>query len=167
MAALRPDATEVPVYAGQRWANPSASHLCTLFRRVHADRAEARALGARARQDMVTEWPWSRVGAAIGARLKDIDHAVDRMGASASPVPVSHVSPAGVIVEGGSGDPQRRHYSNASEWLLALQQRGGVPYSWHTHDRGVRPSWSSPSMGAWQHVHASLPEVGISFWSAK
>ena len=157
------DATEVPVYAGQRWANPSASHLCTLFRRVHADRAEARALGARARQDMVTEWPWSRVGAAIGARLKDIDHAVDRMGASASPGPVPHVShrsPAGVIVEGGSGDPQRRH-SNASEWLLALQQRGGVPYSWHTHDRGIRPSWSSPSMGAWQHARASLPEVAV------
>jgi hypothetical protein len=66
------DATEVSVYAGQRWADPSAAHLSTLFRRVHADRAEARALGARARQDMVTEWPWARVGAAMGGFDADL-----------------------------------------------------------------------------------------------
>ena len=37
---------------------------------------------------------------------------------------VARVEPttAGVIVEGGSGNPRRRH-SNASEWLFALEQR--------------------------------------------
>ena len=157
------DATEVSVYAGQRWADPSAAHLSTLFRRVHADRAEARALGARARQDMVSEWPWARVGAAIGARLKEIGRTVDAMRAPTDRTTSSPASPAptpGVIVEGGSGNPQRRH-SNASEWLLALQQRGGVPYSWRTDEPGARPSWSSPSITAWQRLRTALPDVAV------
>jgi glycosyltransferase involved in cell wall biosynthesis len=162
------DATEVSVYTGQRWANPSVSHLSTLFRRVHADRAEARALGARARQDMVTEWPWSRVGAAIGARLKEIDRTVAAMSAPIGRAPVSRTatSPAstsltaGVIVEGGTGNTRRRH-SNASEWLFALEQRGDVPYSWRPHEQGVRPSWSSPSISAWQHLRIPLDDVAV------
>lgn len=157
------DATEVSVYTGQRWANPSVSHLSTLFRRVHADRSEARALGARARQDMVTEWPWSRVGAAIGARLKDIGRTVDSLNAPIGRATASPVSPsttAGVIVEGGSGNPRRRH-SNASEWLVALQQRGDMPYAWRTHEQGARPSWSSPSIVAWQHLRTTLSAVSV------
>ncbi len=162
------DATEVSVYAGQRWADPSAAHLSTLFRRVHADRAEARALGARARQDMVTEWPWSRVGAAIGARLKDIDRTVEAVSAPVGRATASRtaVSPAstsltaGVIVEGGSGNTRRPH-SNASEWLFALEQRGDIPYSWRTREHGVRPSWSSPSIIAWRHLRTTLPDVAV------
>ncbi|QJR36436.1 glycosyltransferase [Gemmatimonas groenlandica] len=154
------DATEVSVYAGQRWADPSASHLSALFRRVHADRAEARALGARARQDMVTEWPWSRVGAAIGARLKDIGRTVDAMSAPAGRATATEASTAGVIVEGGSGNTRRRH-SNASEWLFALQQRGNVPYAWRTDEQGVRPSWSSPAIEAWRHLRRTLPAVAV------
>jgi len=157
------DATEVSVYTGQRWANPSALHLSTLFRRVHADRAEARALGARARQDMVTEWPWSRVGAAIGARLQEIGRTVDIMRPPTGRTTSSPASPArsaGVIVEGGSGNPRRRH-SNASEWLGALQQHDGTPYAWRTHEHGARPSWSSPSIVAWQHRRTTLTDVAV------
>ncbi len=159
------DATEVPAYTGQRWADPSASHLATLFRRVHRDRAEARAFGTRARHDMVTDWPWSRVGAAIGARLREINRSEHVCAASAScaivpslttPTPTA----SGVIVEGGTGDPRRRH-SNASEWLFALQQHREFPYSWRTRDRGIRPSWSSPKIDAWQHAATLLTEVGV------
>ncbi|WP_310572154.1 glycosyltransferase [Gemmatimonas sp.] len=154
------DATEVSVYAGQHWANPSAPHLSVLFRRVHADRAEARALGARARQDMVTDWPWSRVGAAIGARLKDIGRTVDAMRRPAGRVAATEASTAGVIVEGGSGNTRRRH-SNASEWLFALHDRGRVPYAWRTDEHGVRPSWSSPAIVAWRHLRRTLPAVAV------
>jgi glycosyltransferase involved in cell wall biosynthesis len=154
------DATEVPVYTGQRWANPSASHLATLFRRVHHDRAEARALGTRARQDMVTEWPWSRVGDAITARLAEIDRTVHRALNVTTPKALPHRPENGVIVDGGTGDPRRRH-SNASEWLLALQQCGDVPYAWHTQDRGVRPSWSSPAIDAWQHADVTLLRAAV------
>ncbi len=154
------DATEVPVYTGQRWANPSASHLSTLLRRVHHDRAEARAFGTRARQDMVTEWPWSRVGDAITARLAEIDRTVHRARTVATPEPLPHRPEKGVIVDGGTGDPRRRH-SNASEWLLALQQCGGLPYAWHTRDRGARPSWSSPAIDAWQHADVTLPQAAV------
>ena len=154
------DATEVPAYTGQRWANPSASHLASLFRRVHHDRAEARALGARARHDMVTEWPWSRVGAAISARLSAIDRAVSAVHVGGSSTGVAHVSVPGVIVEGGSGDLRQRH-SNAREWLLALHQQARVPYTWHTRQRGLRPPWSSPTLHAWQRAGASLPAVAV------
>jgi len=159
------DATEVPVYAGQRWADPSASYLSTLFRRVHRDRAEARALGSRARHDMVTEWPWSRVGAAISARLTEIDRLVNSASAPTSRAPAPHASAQapktpGVIVEGGSGDVRRRH-SNTAEWLLALQQHGALPYSWQTRDRGIRPSWSSPMIDAWQHAGQTLTDVAV------
>ncbi|MDQ8159144.1 MAG: glycosyltransferase [Gemmatimonadota bacterium] len=152
------DATEVPVYAGQQWAQPSASHLSTLFRRVHADRAEARALGARARHDMVTEWPWSRVGTAINARLAKIDRGIQLARTPSSPTKARTTPKDGVVIEGGSGDPMRPH-SNASEWLLALKARGGMPYSWQTRQRGARPAWSAPEIDAWQRANVRLPDV--------
>ena len=72
------DASEIPLYAGQRWAEPSTAHLTAQLRRVHSDRAEARALGASARRDMVEHWPWSRAANAIATRLTDINRQLDR-----------------------------------------------------------------------------------------
>jgi glycosyltransferase involved in cell wall biosynthesis len=66
------DDVEMPIYAGQRWAQPSVPHLAALLRRVHGDRAEAKALGARARREMARDWPWSRAASVIEARLREI-----------------------------------------------------------------------------------------------
>lgn len=59
----------LPLYVGQRWASPSAEHCSTLLRRVHADRAAARALGEVARADMATNWTWERPAKVIAERL--------------------------------------------------------------------------------------------------
>ncbi len=155
------DAVEMPLYAGQQWAEPSATHLTSQLRRVHGDRGEARAIGERARLDMVTEWPWSRASDAITARLREIDGSLDRvLVASAAP----HTS--GVVVEGGNGDPTRRA-SNAFVWLDALLRGASAPdhescaVSWHTTQRGARPSYGSPAYAAWQRANARVERAVV------
>ncbi|WP_309672452.1 glycosyltransferase [Gemmatimonas sp.] len=59
----------LPLYVGQRWASPSAEHCTTLLRRVHADRAGARAIGEAARADMAANWTWARPAGVIAERL--------------------------------------------------------------------------------------------------
>lgn len=66
------DGVEVPLYQGQRWAMPSAAHLTSLLQRVHAQPGEAKAIGARAREDMVNEWPWRRAATVMADRLREI-----------------------------------------------------------------------------------------------
>ncbi len=72
-------------YDGHRWASPSAVDLVKHLRFVHDCPDEARAIGARARHDMETHWPWSRAAAAITERLHAIDRIV-RHGSTARPV---------------------------------------------------------------------------------
>ncbi len=66
------DGIEIASYREQRWAAPSAAHLTTLLRRAHEDPEGRRALGARARSDMVEQWPWSRAANAITERLQEV-----------------------------------------------------------------------------------------------
>jgi hypothetical protein len=67
-----------------------------LLRRVHADRAAARALGAVARADMATHWTWERPAKIIAGRLAEL--APDRMGSVRTAV-APNGSAARVIVD--------------------------------------------------------------------
>ncbi len=66
------DGVEIPIYSEQQWASPNVAHLSELMQRVHAQPAEASTLGARARDEMVSLWPWSRAALAISTRLEEI-----------------------------------------------------------------------------------------------
>jgi len=146
------DSSDVAYYANQRWANPSVTHLSTQMRRVHADRTEARAIGARARADMVNEWPWSRAAAAISARLLDINGTLNRIFAVSV-----EVSPA-IVVAGGDLTPAAAP-SNASSWMQALLARDGMeaaPLSWRPRRCGARPSYGSAQFLLWQRINAPV-----------
>ena len=87
VAAAAPDAT---VYCSQRWASPNVADLVSKLRWVHAHPALRRAIGARARQDMVALWPWSRAAVAMADRLHDIAQTISR-----SPAPMADQTPCG------------------------------------------------------------------------
>lgn len=61
---------EWPWFRGQRWAEPSVVHLRALMRRVFERRDEARAKGARAREDVRALCSLERVGGIMRARLE-------------------------------------------------------------------------------------------------
>lgn len=58
-----------PLYRGARWAEPDHEHLVELLRRVHADRAAARAMGARA-ADTARRFSWDAAAALVLERLE-------------------------------------------------------------------------------------------------
>lgn len=93
------DGVEVPLYREQQWAAPTVSHLRELLQRVHRQPVETRALGARARHDMVTAWPWSRAADAMISRLGEIREllAAQRQvaGSGAASLPPATSAPAG------------------------------------------------------------------------
>jgi 2-polyprenyl-3-methyl-5-hydroxy-6-metoxy-1,4-benzoquinol methylase/glycosyltransferase involved in cell wall biosynthesis len=60
---------EAPTYRGHRWAEPSVEHLRQLIRRVFEHRDEARAKGARARQDVTEKYDVAVVCRKIAERL--------------------------------------------------------------------------------------------------
>lgn len=56
-----PADVDVELYAGRHWAEPDVEQLRHLLRHVFTHRAEARALAARGRRDLVTGWDWDVV----------------------------------------------------------------------------------------------------------
>jgi GT2 family glycosyltransferase len=69
---LVPAVARAPYYAGQRWAEPDADHLCDLMRYVYENDAQAREIGARAAEHVHQRWTWSHAAQAIIARLDTI-----------------------------------------------------------------------------------------------
>ncbi len=152
---------DAPVYAGQRWAEPSVAHLVTLLRRVHADRAEARAIGLRARQDMVALWPWSRAVDVIKARLKEIvPHAgvVSGVPDTISPPRLRVVVRAGVF---GAKRPMPGLEPLLGALATVTQARSDTTLSIACDtDTPVRPSASAPAIAAWPCVlHRESPAL--------
>jgi len=66
---LAPAPDDEPLYRGARWAEPDGEHLVELLRRVHANREEARALGARAAIE-ARRFSWEGAARAALGRLK-------------------------------------------------------------------------------------------------
>jgi glycosyltransferase involved in cell wall biosynthesis len=60
------------VQPGHLWAEPSATHLATLLRRVVVEPDAMAALGARARDDVARLHRWDSVAAAVVSRLRGI-----------------------------------------------------------------------------------------------
>lgn len=57
---------------GQRWAQPSASHLAAQLRVIVDDAARASALAARGLSDMRTVWTWERAATVVRDRLTEL-----------------------------------------------------------------------------------------------
>ncbi|MEO8271882.1 MAG: glycosyltransferase family 4 protein, partial [Aureliella sp.] len=156
------DFSEVPSYAGQRWASPRATHLTALLQRVHRDRAEARHLGLNARQHMVEEWPWSRVAEAISTRLSAIHAQLDDRYASHAPV----VALARAVqVEGPAPDPCAPETS-VPMWLAAADAEVGsvnvcLPVVWREKNRGPRPPYADFMFPYWQGSDTTVSETAV------
>lgn len=109
---------DMPLYQGQGWAEPSVSHLATLLKRVHSDRAEARAIGAVARADMVSDWQWARPASVIAARLRELG--VQRDGIlHAARATRSHLSHDAIIVDADAFS-DHRFPLDITAWLAPL-----------------------------------------------
>jgi glycosyltransferase involved in cell wall biosynthesis len=67
---------EFQVYAGQRWAKPSLVHLTELLREAANQPTRRKALGERARRDMVELWDWNRIAPLAENRLREILHGI-------------------------------------------------------------------------------------------
>ena len=59
-----PGNVDAPFYLGHKWAKPSVEHLRHLMRHVFEHRQEARARGARARDDICQRWTWDHAASA-------------------------------------------------------------------------------------------------------
>jgi len=154
------DSVEVPLYAKQRWANPSLTHLVTQLRRVHADRAEARAMGVRARADMVNEWPWSRAADAIAARLLDINGTLNRLFAGGGD---SRTSSEAIVVRGGDLNPAAAT-SNAISWMQALYSHddaNAATLSWRPRRRDARPAYGSSHFPLWRRMNTPIAGIAV------
>ncbi|MHB0869706.1 MAG: glycosyltransferase [Chloroflexota bacterium] len=65
---------ENPLYtADQQWAQPSVAHTAALMRHVFENREEARARGARARQDITQHWSLDRTANWIAERVAHLN----------------------------------------------------------------------------------------------
>jgi hypothetical protein len=70
LVAVRPG--EYPYGDGQRWAEASLEHAAILMRRLHDDRAAARALGDTARRDMLERHAPAVVGRKMATLLQEL-----------------------------------------------------------------------------------------------
>ena len=94
------DLVPTPGWAGHRWADPDETHLRTLLRRVHATPDEARAKGARAREDMVARFSLQALAAQVDEEVRRIR--VSEPYQVSSRPPASHGSPCGCLFVGVS-----------------------------------------------------------------
>ena len=62
---------EFPSYRGQKWAKPSIDHLSRLLGTALAPDLR-RAKGAKAREDMVERWDWSKIAPMAETRIREI-----------------------------------------------------------------------------------------------
>lgn len=64
--------SEIPFYRGQRWAEPSTTHLATLLRQIYDHPAQAATIGRQARHHMLGKWQWATSAALAAERLQAI-----------------------------------------------------------------------------------------------
>jgi GT2 family glycosyltransferase len=69
---LKPAEAKCPYYQGCNWAEPSYEHLRSLMRHVYENRDEARMVGKRASDEVLTKWTWEQSVKKIIARLDAI-----------------------------------------------------------------------------------------------
>ncbi|HTD64964.1 MAG TPA: glycosyltransferase [Candidatus Limnocylindria bacterium] len=80
-------------YRGQRWANPSESHLRTLMRRVQQHPAEAREKGSRARAHMLKHFSRGPIADQVVRRLQAIEQKLTVPSCPATTPRISNVVP--------------------------------------------------------------------------
>jgi len=80
-------------YRGQRWANPSESHLRELMRQVQQNPAEAREKGSRARAHMLKHFSRGPVVDQVVRRLQAIEQKLTVPSCPATTVRTANVSP--------------------------------------------------------------------------
>lgn len=144
---------DAPVYAGQHWAEPSHPHLVSLLQRVHRDRAEARAIGAQARRDMVEHWPWSRAADTIKARLAAIVPHQVLVPVEKSPKSKTQIRVVAQAHVFGAQRPTPGLEALMGALVQAARARSDSSLGIECKtDSPVRPSASSPAIHAWPAV---------------
>ncbi len=107
---LQPARDEVlDVYNGHFWAEPSVKHLVTQLQRVHGDPLEARAIGARARVDMESNWRWDHAAQIVVGRLREIGALIATRArvthSTAATGPAEAKTNAGAVVNATANEP--------------------------------------------------------------
>lgn len=69
---LKPAEAMCPYYRGFNWAEPSYGHLRSLMRHVYENRDEARMIGLRASQEVLSEWTWAQSVKRMITRLDEV-----------------------------------------------------------------------------------------------
>jgi len=68
---------EIPIYLGHRWAQPSKHHLKKLMREVFKDPQAAKAVGRKARKDVIEKYSNKAVALVALRRLQQIEKELD------------------------------------------------------------------------------------------
>ncbi len=140
------DGVEVPLYAKQHWANPSAAHLQELLQRVHRDRAEAAAIGGRARTEMVQDWPWSRAADVISARLRQLGkHPAFSMAPKPTDRTARQVRVVAQLFEGNAWN-----YAAGQLAAAVAESKSATCVIQNGNADAERPSWADRARGAWE-----------------
>jgi glycosyltransferase involved in cell wall biosynthesis len=113
---------EIPAYRGHRWAEPDRDHLGRQLRRVVAERAEATAVGQRARHSILTQYSREQVGQLMTAELARL---LDVAEARSGSLPVERQTPHSGQTAFGSATPNGKPTPPAVRWEGAL-------FSWHS-----------------------------------
>ncbi|MHB8992970.1 MAG: glycosyltransferase, partial [Chloroflexota bacterium] len=124
---------ENPFYTpDQLWAEPSVAHTAALMRHVFENRDEARARGARARQDILQHWTLDRTAGWIAERIANLNAArpalrratAERVKAPGpKPVGVATAQPLPVLWHGPIYDPSG-YADEVRHFLLNLREQG-------------------------------------------
>ncbi|HEY6801964.1 MAG TPA: glycosyltransferase [Pyrinomonadaceae bacterium] len=69
---LKPAEAKCPYYKGFNWAEPSYEHLRSLMRHVYENRDEARMVGQRASQEILSKWTWAHTVQKMLVRLDEL-----------------------------------------------------------------------------------------------
>jgi GT2 family glycosyltransferase/glycosyltransferase involved in cell wall biosynthesis len=69
---LEPAEAKCPYYKGFNWAKPSYEHLRYLMRHVYENRDEARMVGQKASQEILSKWTWAHTVQKMLDRLDEV-----------------------------------------------------------------------------------------------
>jgi glycosyltransferase involved in cell wall biosynthesis len=147
---------EFAFYRGQRWAQPSASHLSEILRRLAAEPELRSRLGARARSDIERRWQWNRVTEAVAQRVDALAGTAPKFTHARSGPPQE----AAVLSVAWEGDFYARHSLALVNRTLAGRLTAGGLVAVEPRTREAPPFPSDTALEVSRMVRARPPLPG-------